>query len=146
MFIILLISFKYFSPVSNRGTGPCMQSVTESARCQRAAVSCAAVWCAYHRTSPTQPGNGPVHSAYNPSFLVCFFNRNSIFLSQWISQQTACLSAEPNGSNDWTGANSTCRSRSRTMLWSVVATGKRVVTTLCHLVIIIGLKWKSRLS
>jgi hypothetical protein len=28
---------------------------------------------------------GPVHSAYNPSFSACFFSRNSIFLSQQIS-------------------------------------------------------------
>jgi hypothetical protein len=30
---------------------------------------------------------GPVHLAYNPSYLTCFFSRNSIFLSQNISQQ-----------------------------------------------------------
>jgi hypothetical protein len=43
---------------------------------------------------------GPVHSAYNPSFSACFFSRNSIFLSQQISQQcfSAGLSAQPNGS------------------------------------------------
>jgi hypothetical protein len=43
---------------------------------------------------------GPVHSAYNPSFLAYFFSRNSIFLSQQISQQcfSADLSAQPNGS------------------------------------------------
>jgi hypothetical protein len=35
--------------------------------------------------------NGHVHSAYNPYFLTCFFNRNSIFLSQQISQP--CFSA-----------------------------------------------------
>jgi hypothetical protein len=42
---------------------------------------------------------GPVHSAYNPSFSACFFNRNNIFLSQQISQQyfLAGLSAQPNG-------------------------------------------------
>jgi hypothetical protein len=34
---------------------------------------------------------GPVHLAYNPSYLVCFFSRNSIFLSQKFSQQ--CFSA-----------------------------------------------------
>jgi hypothetical protein len=34
---------------------------------------------------------GPVHLAYNPSYSACFFNRNSIFLSQKISQQ--CFSA-----------------------------------------------------
>jgi hypothetical protein len=40
-----------------------------------------------------------VHPAYNPSFLACFFSRNSIFLSQQISQQcfSAGLSAQPNG-------------------------------------------------
>jgi hypothetical protein len=40
-----------------------------------------------------------VHPAYNPSFLAYFFSRNSIFLSQQISQQcfSAGLSAEPNG-------------------------------------------------
>jgi hypothetical protein len=40
--------------------------------------------------------------AYNPSFSACFFSRNSIFLSQQISQQcfSAGLSAQPNGSND----------------------------------------------
>jgi hypothetical protein len=43
---------------------------------------------------------GPVHSAYNPSFSACFFSRNSIFLSQQISQQcfSAGLSAQLNGS------------------------------------------------
>jgi hypothetical protein len=43
---------------------------------------------------------GHVHSAYNPSFLAGFFSRNSIFLSQQISQQyfSAGLSAQPNGS------------------------------------------------
>jgi hypothetical protein len=35
--------------------------------------------------------NGSVHPAYNPSFSACFFSRNSIFLSQQISQQ--CFSA-----------------------------------------------------
>jgi hypothetical protein len=35
--------------------------------------------------------NGPVHLAYNPSYSACFFSRNSIFLSQKISQQ--CFSA-----------------------------------------------------
>jgi hypothetical protein len=30
---------------------------------------------------------GPVHLAYNPPYLACFFSRNSIFLSQKISQQ-----------------------------------------------------------
>jgi hypothetical protein len=42
---------------------------------------------------------GPVHPAYNPSFLAYFFSRNSIFLSQEISQQcfSAGLSAQPNG-------------------------------------------------
>jgi hypothetical protein len=37
------------------------------------------------------PSSGPVHLAYNPSFSACFFSRNSIFLSQKISQQ--CFSA-----------------------------------------------------
>jgi hypothetical protein len=43
---------------------------------------------------------GPVYLAYNPSFSVCFFSQNSIFLSQQISQQCflAGLSAQPNGS------------------------------------------------
>jgi hypothetical protein len=42
---------------------------------------------------------GPVHPTYNPSFSTCFFSRNSIFLSQQISQQcfSAGLSAQPNG-------------------------------------------------
>jgi hypothetical protein len=42
---------------------------------------------------------GSVHPAYNPSFSACFFSRNSIFLSQQISQQcfSAGLSAQPNG-------------------------------------------------
>jgi hypothetical protein len=35
--------------------------------------------------------DGPVHLAYNPSYSACFFSRNSIFLSQKISQQ--CFSA-----------------------------------------------------
>jgi hypothetical protein len=45
--------------------------------------------------------NEPVHPAYNPSFSVYFFSRNSIFLSQQISQQcfSAGLSAQPNGAN-----------------------------------------------
>jgi hypothetical protein len=45
---------------------------------------------------------GLVHSAYNSSFSVCFFNRNNIFLSQQISQQcfSAGLSAQPNGSKE----------------------------------------------
>jgi hypothetical protein len=30
---------------------------------------------------------GPVHPAYNPYFSACFFSRNSIFLSQQISQR-----------------------------------------------------------
>jgi hypothetical protein len=30
---------------------------------------------------------GPVHLAYNPSYLAYFFSQNSIFLSQKISQQ-----------------------------------------------------------
>jgi hypothetical protein len=40
---------------------------------------------------------GPVHSVYNPSFSACFFNQNSIFLSQQISQQcfSAGLSEQP---------------------------------------------------
>jgi hypothetical protein len=40
-----------------------------------------------------------VHLAYNPYFSACFFSRNSIFLSQQISQQcfSAGLSAQPNG-------------------------------------------------
>jgi hypothetical protein len=43
---------------------------------------------------------GPVRSAYNSSFSACFFSRNSIFLSQQISQQcfSADLSAQPNNS------------------------------------------------
>jgi hypothetical protein len=42
---------------------------------------------------------GHVHPAYNPSFSACFFSRNSIFLSQQISQPcfSAGLSAQPNG-------------------------------------------------
>jgi hypothetical protein len=41
----------------------------------------------------------PVHPAYNPSFSACFFSRNSIFLSQQISQRcfSAGLSAQLNG-------------------------------------------------
>jgi hypothetical protein len=35
--------------------------------------------------------SGPVYLAYNPSYSACFFSRNSIFLSQKISQQ--CFSA-----------------------------------------------------
>jgi hypothetical protein len=40
-----------------------------------------------------------VHPAYNPYFSACFFSRNSVFLSQQISQQcfSAGLSAQPNG-------------------------------------------------
>jgi hypothetical protein len=42
---------------------------------------------------------GLVHPAYNPYFSACFFNWNSVFLSQQISQQcfSAGLSAQPNG-------------------------------------------------
>jgi hypothetical protein len=42
---------------------------------------------------------GRVHPAYNPYFSSCFFSRNSVFLSQQISQQyfLAGLSAQPNG-------------------------------------------------
>jgi hypothetical protein len=45
--------------------------------------------------------NEPVHPVYNPSFSARFFSRNSIFLSQQISQQcfSAGLSAQPNGAN-----------------------------------------------
>jgi hypothetical protein len=39
----------------------------------------------------SQKDLGPVHLAYNPSYSACFFSRNSIFLSQKISQQ--CFSA-----------------------------------------------------
>jgi hypothetical protein len=51
--------------------------------------------------SSCQTDNGHVHSAYNLSFSAYFFSRNSIFLSQQISQQcfSAGLSAQPNGSN-----------------------------------------------
>jgi hypothetical protein len=45
--------------------------------------------CPVHST--VQRINGPVHLAYNPSYSACFFSRNSIFLSQKISQQ--CFSA-----------------------------------------------------
>jgi hypothetical protein len=43
----------------------------------------------------------PVHPAYNPSFLTCFFSRNSVFLSQQIIQRcfSAGLSAQPNGAD-----------------------------------------------
>jgi hypothetical protein len=43
----------------------------------------------------------PVHPAYNPFFSACFFSRNSIFLSQQISQPcfSAGLSAQPNGAH-----------------------------------------------
>jgi hypothetical protein len=42
---------------------------------------------------------GPVHPAYNQFFQLVFFSRNSIFLSQQISQQyfSVGLSAQPNG-------------------------------------------------
>jgi hypothetical protein len=41
----------------------------------------------------------PVHLVYNSYFSAYFFSRNSIFLSQQISQQcfSAGLSAQPNG-------------------------------------------------
>jgi hypothetical protein len=44
----------------------------------------------------------PVHPAYNPSFSACFFSRNSIFLSQQISQQcfSVGLSAQLNKAVD----------------------------------------------
>jgi hypothetical protein len=42
-------------------------------------------------TSIPATDNGPIHLAYNPSYSACFFSRNSIFLSQKISQQ--CFSA-----------------------------------------------------
>jgi hypothetical protein len=42
---------------------------------------------------------GPVQPAYNPYFSACFFNRNSIFLSQKISRNSVsvCFSAQVNG-------------------------------------------------
>jgi hypothetical protein len=53
---------------------------------------------------------GSVHPAYNPSFSACFFSRNSIFLSQQISQQCfpVGLSAQPNGAmiQSWIGHES----------------------------------------
>jgi hypothetical protein len=41
----------------------------------------------------------PLHPAYNPYFSACFFNQDSVFLSQQISQQcfSVGLSAQPNG-------------------------------------------------
>jgi hypothetical protein len=41
----------------------------------------------------------PVQPAYKPSFLACFFSRNSIFLSQKISRNniSACFFSEANG-------------------------------------------------
>jgi hypothetical protein len=55
--------------------------------------------------------SGPVHSAYNPSFSACFFSRNSIFLSQQISQQcfSAGLSAQLNGSSVFQSAYNSSR-------------------------------------
>jgi hypothetical protein len=43
----------------------------------------------------------PVYLAYNPYFSAYFFSRDSIFLSQQISQQcfSAGLSAQPNGAH-----------------------------------------------
>jgi hypothetical protein len=48
--------------------------------------------------------------AYNSSFLAYFFSRNSIFLSQQISQQrfSAGLLAQPNGPSSVAGTISTC--------------------------------------
>jgi hypothetical protein len=42
---------------------------------------------------------GSVHPTYNPYFSACFFSRNSIFLSQQLSQQcfSVGLTAQPNG-------------------------------------------------
>jgi hypothetical protein len=44
-----------------------------------------------------RPNNGPVHLSYSPYFSACFFSRNSVFLSQQISQQ--CFSIQPNGAD-----------------------------------------------
>jgi hypothetical protein len=47
-----------------------------------------------------------VHPAYNPYFSACFFNQNSVFLSQQINQQcfSAGLSAQPNGAHIYASA------------------------------------------
>jgi hypothetical protein len=49
------------------------------------------LWCGIRIRSLDDDEQGPVHLAYNPSYLTGFFSRNSIFLSQKISQQ--CFSA-----------------------------------------------------
>ena len=45
--------------------------------------------------------NGPVRFSYNPYFSAYFFRRNSIFLSQQISQNnvSTCFFSEANGAN-----------------------------------------------
>jgi hypothetical protein len=50
-------------------------------------------------TAEKDSSQGSVHPAYNPYFLACFFNQNSVFLSQQINQQyfLVGLSAQPNG-------------------------------------------------
>jgi hypothetical protein len=56
----------------------------------------------YHCCAQRRRDNfGPVHPAYNPSFLAYFFSQNSIFLSQKISRNSisAGLSAQPNAPN-----------------------------------------------
>jgi hypothetical protein len=51
-----------------------------------------------HSSSQQECNQDSVHPAYNPYFSACFFSRNSVFLSQQISQQyfSTGLSTHPN--------------------------------------------------
>jgi hypothetical protein len=51
--------------------------------CAGAGSPSVAAWVWHHANTNDI---GPVHLAYNPSYSACFFSRNSIFLSQKISQ------------------------------------------------------------
>jgi hypothetical protein len=52
-----------------------------------------------YSTKKNVESSGSVQSAYNLYFSAYFFSRNSVFLSQKISQNSvsACFSAQPNG-------------------------------------------------
>ena len=72
------------------------------------------IWCASQSISPQNIAwafsltyIGPVRLSYNPYFLACFFNRNSVFLSKQIrwNNVSACFFNEANGAleSSWLG-------------------------------------------
>jgi hypothetical protein len=80
--------------ITNTPTGGCLAGVPCELPRTRA-LNCRPVSNGRQR----QDGrHGSIHPAYNPSFSACFFNQNSIFFSQQISQQCFLvgLSAQPN--------------------------------------------------